>query len=470
MTGTMIEAPPRPRATNLPRTFAAGDWPRQKVLRAVFELFDEAGVPYCVLNGYERLYAAEGMGGGDLDCIISRTEQPSRLASLLFQNADRIGADILKWQGSPNHYVLLAARNRDGVPYLAALDLHPGYQHYGRRFFSSREVLRSRLRFVGVWMPAPDVEFTYYLIKKLLSRALSEPQTHHLDELYDRDPDGCQNRLANFWDADDTHMIAEAARSHDWAETIAQLPRLREALLNRFGRAHPLRTVAARVKKLAWRVRSALEPAQGLHVVLLGPDGVGKSTVIEGLTGAFSAIFPGGVKTDTPAGLVNRPQAASGRPHDKTPRGLVGSIAKAIYWFLYYTPGYYLTVSPGLRKDSLHISHRYLIDALVDPKRYRYGGPRWLLRLAWKLAVKPDLIILLDAPAETIQARKREVAAEETARQCEAYRALVGALPQGRIVDATQSVDRVVAAVRDTIFDSMSRRTAQLLKLEPRAS
>ena len=466
MTGTMIEAPAWTPGTSLRRSFAPGSWPRQKLLRAVFELFDEVGVPYCVLNGYERLYAKDGMGGGDLDCIMPHTELPGRVASLLFRNRDRIGADILKWQGSPNHYVLLAARDREDVLYLAPLDLHPGYQHYGRRFFSSDDVLRSRLRYTGTWVPAPDVEFTYYLIKKLLSGALGEAQSRHLEELYDRDPDGCESRLAQFWSEDDAHMIAQAARTHDWAETIRQLPRLRAALLRRYGRAHPLRTIAARAKKLAWRIRSAFEPAQGMHVVLLGPDGVGKSTVIEGLTGVFSPIFAGGVRTDTPAGFVNRPQAVSGRPHDKTPRGLAASIAKAVYWMTYYTPGYFLTVYPGLRKDGLHVSHRYLVDALVDPRRYRYGGPLWLLRLAWKLAVKPDLIILLDAPAETIQARKREVAPEETARQCEAYRALVGALPRGRIVDATQPVERVVAAVRDTIFDHMSRRTAQLLKVE----
>lgn len=466
MPGMTMEAPSRTPDVRHSRTFGPGDWPRQKLLRAVFELFDEAGVPYCVLNGYERLYASEGMGGGDLDCVVPGAELPSRVATLLFRNLDRIGADIIKWQGSPNHYILLAARDRDDVQYLAPLDLHPGYQHYGRRFFSSDDVLRSRLRYTGAWIPSPDVEFTYYLIKKLLSCALGEAQRQHLEELYDRDPDGCQSRLAKFWSLDDAHMIAESARTGDWATTVAQLSRLRAALLHRRRRAHPLRTIAARAKKLAWRIRSAFPPAQGIHVVLLGPDGVGKSTVIEGLTGIFAQIFPGGVKTDTPAGLINRPQAASGRPHDKTPRGLAGSVAKAIYWMSYYTPGYLLTVYPGLRTDSLHLSHRYLIDALVDPKRYRYGGPPWLLRLAWKLAVKPDLIILLDAPAETIQARKREVAPDETARQCEAYRALVGALPQGRIVDASQPVERVVAAVRDTIFEHMSRRTAQLLEVE----
>jgi thymidylate kinase len=203
-----------------------------------------------------------------------------------------------------------------------------------------------------------------------------------------------------------------------------------------------------------------------LHVVLLGPDGVGKSTVIDAMTELFTPIFAGGVAMDTPQGILRRPQAPTDRPHDKEPWGLFGSLAKAVYWFLYYTPGYYRIVYPALRQDRLHLSHRYLVDALVDAKRYRYSGPRWVLALLWRLAVKPDLVILLDASPETIQARKSEVTLEETARQCRAYRAVVARLPQGRIVDAGQPLAAVVADVRDAVLAHMASRTARRLKLQ----
>jgi thymidylate kinase len=143
------------------------------------------------------------------------------------------------------------------------------------------------------------------------------------------------------------------------------------------------------------------------------------------------------------------------------------SVAKAVYWFLYYTPGYYLTVSPALARSTLMLNHRYLVDALVDPRRYRYGGPRWLSHLVWKLAVKPDLVILLDAPAEVIQARKQEVPLEETARQREAYRSLVGTMPNGRIADATQPIDKEVAEVNEFILRFLAARVARRFGLRP---
>ena len=54
---------------------------------------------------------------------------------------------------------------------------------------------------------------------------------------------------------------------------------------------------------------------------------------------------------------------------------------------------------------------------------------------------------LIDAPPEVVQARKKEVAFEETVRQREAYRQIVEATPNGHIIDATQPVAGVVADV-----------------------
>ena len=68
------------------------------------------------------------------------------------------------------------------------------------------------------------------------------------------------------------------------------------------------------------------------------------------------------------------------------------------------------------------ISDRYFDDLLVDPVRYRYGAPRWLARLAFKLAPQPNLVFVLDADSSVIYGRKQEVALSELERQLAAYR------------------------------------------------
>jgi thymidylate kinase len=68
---------------------------------------------------------------------------------------------------------------------------------------------------------------------------------------------------------------------------------------------------------------------------------------------------------------------------------------------------------------------------------------------------QPKLWILLNAPAEVLQARKQEVTPQETARQCEAYLAFVRKLHRHVIVDASQSLDNVIADVELAITNAV---------------
>jgi thymidylate kinase len=124
-----------------------------------------------------------------------------------------------------------------------------------------------------------------------------------------------------------------------------------------------------------------------------------------------------------------------------------------------------LRVWPALVRSTFVGFDRYYHDLLVDPRRYRYGGPRGCARLASVLVPKPDLWILLDAPASVIEARKKEIPSEEIERQLLSYRELVSQLCGGYIVDASQSPDEVANRVEQIIIDFLAVRTARRLAL-----
>jgi thymidylate kinase len=107
-----------------------------------------------------------------------------------------------------------------------------------------------------------------------------------------------------------------------------------------------------------------------------------------------------------------------------------------------------------------------VVDGLVDPVRYRYTGPRWLLKLIWRLTPKPDLIILLDAPAEVLQARKQEVPFEVTARQRDAYGRLLAELGGGRVVDVSRPLGHVVSTVDGIVLERLAGRVRRRLGLK----
>lgn len=81
----------------------------------------------------------------------------------------------------------------------------------------------------------------------------------------------------------------------------------------------------------------------------------------------------------------------------------------------------------------------------------RRPGRPWTSRLHGamleRLYPRPDLVILLDAPAQVLFDRKGEGTLESLERKRQEYLALAGVVERFRVVDATQPVDAVVAAV-----------------------
>ena len=134
-------------------------------------------------------------------------------------------------------------------------------------------------------------------------------------------------------------------------------------------------------------------------------------------------------------------------PHGKSPRSMFFSLAKIFIWLMEEWYAHFFQDN----KETLLIYDRYYHDLLVDPKRYRYGGPRWAAELVGKLIPTPGLWVLLDAPAQVSQARKQEVPLEETARQRQAYLTFVRKQRNHIIIDASQSLDKVIVDLEHAI-------------------
>jgi thymidylate kinase len=445
------------------------DNPRGRLLQSVFELMDAQGIPYCILHGHKE-YPARVTS--DVDCIIPAEFLPGGLARLLRANRDRLGATVVQWiqHESTAHYFILATDGVAGRWEFLAVDASSDYRGDGRVFYRGEEILASRCLDRGFWVPSPALEFGSYLVKKVAKRSLGEEHDRRLTELYNGDPAGCGREIARFWRGSSARLICDVAASGEWDVVRRLLPSLRRELLWP-GTARELQSCLGYWRADASRRFRRYRVPTGVHVVLLGGDGAGKSATLPALADALSPVFRRVTSKHLAPALFNgtRGNTSAVSPHSRSPRSFIGSMAKAAAWALDYTIGYEIRVRPALARSTLVLFDRYMVDALVDPRRYRYGGPRWVLRLVWSIVPKPDLVILLDAPPEVLRARKQEVSFPETERQRHAYRELVQTLPNGYIVDAAQPLDDVVAAVATVVLGFLTSRIVRRLG-EPEAA
>jgi O-antigen/teichoic acid export membrane protein/thymidylate kinase len=189
---------------------------------------------------------------------------------------------------------------------------------------------------------------------------------------------------------------------------------------------------------------------EGTSIVLLGPDGVGKSTFAWALAHALRPVFPvHRIFQWRPQVLKPRPGTPPGvfnSPHSDPAHGTLESIARLGAVLLDYWTAQYFIIKPLQAQSGVVIWDRSFHDLVVDYKRYRYGGPMWVARRAAKLLPGREWIFLvLEAEEKTILARKQEVEAEELHRQWGEYHQLAVELPNARIVRTDQCMEVAVA-------------------------
>src|SRR5215217_3315128 len=445
----------------------------------------------CVLRNYQSY--PEDIGH-DIDAI---SENPGQIPSILSEQ--KVAAVVQAYRDEAKHIYALCRWHRN-KPVFILLDVSADFAYSGRVFYSGEEFFRTSRPFKFFRVPAAELEFGAYLIKHIAKSTLSEAKFRRLTELYEENPVGCKRQLARFFPKAETTFIADSVSRGDWKPVLGAIDRLKRELLDKAGREPPLKLLLHRLVA-RWRRLDRFVRPPGLMVAFLGVDGAGKSAVIARVSLDLGPVFenikqyhkrtfpsaiewtkryllrarPGeleeegvpahkdgsGLSYDSPA----QPPSEPHDPHALPPRKLLVSLAKLGFtWGNYTLAGYVADIYPRLVRSTLVLLDRCYHDVLVDPRRYRYGGPAWVARAVGWFIPRPQLVILLDAPPDVLYSRKRELPFEEIARQREAYLELTRKLSNGYVVDASKPLDEVVFRVERLILDYMAKRTARRSK------
>lgn len=183
-------------------------------------------------------------------------------------------------------------------------------------------------------------------------------------------------------------------------------------------------------------------------MILVGPDGVGKTTIARALGAAYDG--PSGyfhfvpaigarLSADPPASAA--PHLGKGRPGGSRLLGcarLIRNVAR--FWLAYI-----VQVRPAMAKGMLVIGDRGMFGYLVQPHALKFYGPDSFARLMLRVLPAPALVVNLAAPPHVVRARKQELTLEQIARELRDWRHIPA--PRLITVDATATPAEIARRV-----------------------
>jgi hypothetical protein len=391
--------------------------------------------------------ARQGMSGRDIDCAVQRLDPmwPLRVPAG-WRLCQRIEYDVRA------SYSIL--ERDDAVVHIDAIDDVDGIGRYG---FPT-----ALLEGHGGESPPAGVRATYLLLKRLLKDDRSPREWHRIGDVAARDPDGFLQTLAQLFGTRAADRIARSCAAGAAPDHITW------RRMRRQQRARRLRSPS---RAAAWsfltvgRVARRISQPSGLSVLVVGPDGAGKSALADNVRELGEELFRRDLHwhwrpqlLPAPASLLGRAPNEASEPHGRQAHGPMVSLALVGYYWLDCMIGGWLRDRSMRIRSGLVVVERGWWDLLVDPRRYRIGGGSRLARCLSALVPRPDLVLLLEAPANVLLRRKDEISAEELDRQTAAWRT---SLPRGvRMVrlDATQPLEHVQREARRQILDHLDDR------------
>lgn len=444
------------------------------LLNKIFDVMDAEFLDsYIVMNKYDEVpYELPS----DLDMCITPKDF-IRLDSVMKNVSKESGLPIIQkiWHGYQKCAYIFSPLTPQG-PFRLQLDFFTDFSVKKIPLLIPYKEMQTKTRKYGRFtIPDYPMEYVFLVMRRIFKNDLDIEHVSTIRNVLINDEHRCVHYLSKYFGSE----ISTEISSHIKKLDIEYLQKRREFLFAELKKisqrqsrgGYKIKFIINEIKRHLFRIKYPV----GMSIVLLSPDGGGKSSVLEKLNetcwGSFHGInrFYFRPHIFTNPGMLNPlnpvPESTTNTdPHGKKTNGIIKSLVRYFYYNLDFIVGYNVVVRKKKIKKQLVIFDRYYYDYFVDVKRYQYSFPSWFPKLfAWSIPT-PDLIFVLEGDAEILYKRKKELPIDEIRRQTKEYHKIVEKYRQAIAIDVNKPLQEVVTQITHDILLHKARCTAKCMK------
>lgn len=364
---------------------------------------------YAVLRNFEGL--PDRNDSRDIDIIITR-QSYKKIKKALIELIDRSGWKIITYLNSDRLITYVCAATSKEKTEIVQWDFFFDTSVWGVQLMSAEEFLEHKqfngfLYYVGI-----ECQF---LDKILYNSAVGSkyPEKYRATKKAAENSEIVKRKLKQIF----------GCRSVEECEKRRGKKLLLKALWSNLKR-RPFGLVVSILHFLYTFIGNYLRSRTGFSIGFTGPDGSGKTTVIDTILERIAPVFRTAHKyyhfrpalfgnlgeVAHSAGIKKEVDRNYSDPHRGGKTGRLNSFLRLCYYSIDYIIGYFFKVKPVTRITRVVVFDRYFTDIICDSRRSRiYLSPKFLYWWGKLFIPSLDYNILLTASSETILARKREL-------------------------------------------------------------
>lgn len=351
------------------------------------------------------------------------------------------------------YYCVMAWREDESWQYLR-LDCCDDYLRDARTLIRAEELLVGREMdpATGFYVPAPENNFLYYLLKKIEKGSVNEKQLVYLQQNLSACRKDMFLKLSRYWTEEQTRQMLQCLEQDNLNRFQVSIPEWQAALKS--GTRPAFKSRYHETVRIARRI---MRPT-GVWIAIYGPDGNGIASIIDMLK---PALLPAFRRTEEYrfrlcAGSAEKAVAIS---KSDLPGQKPASALKTLSDMIHYIMGYILKVLPAKTRSTFVLCDRIYEDLWDEPQHHLHGGLKLLRKMIRPFIPKPDLIFCIAADSEPLHARKNEVSSNEYASQPEAYHTQSNMNSRRHVIEASQPMGNIVNDVQSIIIHYLAERT-----------